>query len=83
MLAGLCVGTGTVALAVSWLVDLNEFSLHMLYRNRLVRCFLGASRKREPNPFTGFDSDDDLPLSADAAHECRGPSAPIRSTTLR
>ncbi len=74
VLAGLCVGTGTVALAVSWLVDLNEFSLHNLYRNRLVRCFLGASRKREPNPFTGFDSDDDLPLSADAARVPR----PIR-----
>ncbi len=74
VLAGLCVGTGTVALAVSWLVDLNEFSLHMLYRNRLVRCFLGASRKRQPNPFTGFDSDDDLPLSADAPTEPR----PIR-----
>jgi predicted acylesterase/phospholipase RssA len=66
VLTGLCVGTATVALAVSWLVDLNEFSLHMLYRNRLVRCYLGASRKREPNPFTGFDSDDDLPLSAEA-----------------
>ena len=41
MLTGLCVGTATVALAVSWLVDLNEFSLHMLYRNRLVRCYPG------------------------------------------
>jgi predicted acylesterase/phospholipase RssA len=66
VLAGLCVGTGVVALVVSWLVDLNEFSLHMLYRNRLVRCFLGASRTRSANPFTGFDADDDLPLAAEA-----------------
>ncbi len=74
VLTGLCVGTATVALAVSWLVDLNEFSLHMLYRNRLVRCYLGASRKRAPNPFTGFDSDDDLPLAPAAGTKSR----PIR-----
>ena len=53
---------GGMAWFISWRVDLNEFSLHTMYRNRLVRCFLGASRKRHPHPFTGFDSDDDLPL---------------------
>ena len=46
---------------------MNEFSLHTFYRNRLVRCFLGASRKRTPHPFTGFDDEDDLPLAALAA----------------
>ena len=40
----------------------------MFYRNRLVRCFLGASRKRKPHPFTGFDDDDDLPLTAAGRH---------------
>ena len=61
LLAG---GTGCAAFIVSWIVDLNEFSLHMFYRNRLVRCFLGAPREeRNANPFTGFDSDDDLPLT--------------------
>jgi len=45
-------------------VDLNEFSMHYLYRNRLVRCYLGASnRERVPNPFTGFDVNDDIPLA--------------------
>jgi hypothetical protein len=47
-------------------VDINEFSMHLLYRNRLVRCYLGASRPeaRRPNRFTGFDPEDDLPLAS-------------------
>jgi hypothetical protein len=48
---------------LSWRVDVNDFSLHHFYRNRLVRCYLGASNaERNPEPFTGFDADDDLPL---------------------
>jgi hypothetical protein len=48
-------------------VDVNLFSLHNFYRNRLTRCYLGASRMappsvRKPHPFTGFDSADDIPL---------------------
>ena len=43
---------GIVAAALSlflaWLlslrIDINEFSMHTFYRNRLVRCYLGASR---------------------------------------
>ncbi len=50
-------------LALSWRVDVNEFSLHHFYRNRLVRCYLGASNPdRKPEPFTGFDPDDDVAL---------------------
>ena len=56
--------TGALAWFVSWRVDLNEFSLHALYRNRLVRCYLGASNdRRAAHPFTGFDANDDLPLA--------------------
>jgi hypothetical protein len=45
-------------------VDINEFSMNLLYRNRLVRCYLGASRKdRHPNAFTGFDPLDDIFLN--------------------
>ncbi len=57
-------------LTAAWLlasrVDINEFSLHQFYRNRLVRCYLGASRSdaRRPNLFTGFDPDDDLTISS-------------------
>ena len=50
-------------LGLSWRVDVNEFSLHHFYRNRLVRCYLGASNAdRKAEPFTGFDPDDDLPM---------------------
>ena len=51
-------------LALSWRVDVNDFSLHHFYRNRLVRCYLGASNPdRKPEPFTGFDPTDDVALS--------------------
>jgi hypothetical protein len=53
---------GSLLLAMR--VDLNEFSMHYFYRNRLVRCYLGASnRERVPNPLTGFDRGDDLYLA--------------------
>lgn len=46
-------------------VDINEFSMHRLYRNRLVRAYLGASvdpgeRSERVQPFTGFSLDDIL-----------------------
>jgi hypothetical protein len=46
-------------------VAVNKFSLHGMYRNRLIRAFLGASRpaaSRRPNRFTGFDARDNLYL---------------------
>jgi predicted acylesterase/phospholipase RssA len=52
------------ALILSWRVDVNEFSIHYLYRNRLVRCYLGASvEDRKAQPFTGFSDMDDVPLA--------------------
>jgi hypothetical protein len=42
-------------------IGVNKFSMHALYRNRLIRAYLGASRyRRQPNPFTGFDERDNL-----------------------
>jgi hypothetical protein len=42
-------------------VNINRFSLHALYRNRLIRAYLGASRQeRHPDRFTGFDADDNI-----------------------
>lgn len=47
----------------SLLVNINRFSLHAVYRNRLVRAYLGATNpKRKPNLFTGFDPQDNLSL---------------------
>jgi len=45
-------------------IDVNTFSLQNLYRNRLVRCYLGAARgsARLPNPYAGFDPRDDFPF---------------------
>ena len=64
---GLLVACGVLA----WRVDVNLFSLNNFYRNRLTRCYLGASRValgvRKPHPFTGFDMADDIPLDQLAA----------------
>ncbi len=44
-----------LALVLSVVIDINSFSLHHFYRNRLARCYLGASdQSRCPDPFTGF-----------------------------
>ena len=57
---GLFFGIG-----LSHWINVNRFSLHSVYRNRLIRAYLGASNpRREPNPFTGFDPRDNLRLDA-------------------
>ena len=50
-------------------LDINEFSMHQYYRNRLVRCYLGASnRRRQPQSFTDFDASDDEALGSSHAY---------------
>lgn len=45
-------------------IDINRFSLHAVYRNRLIRAYLGASNSnRRPNAFTGFDPADNLHMA--------------------
>lgn len=63
---------------LTWRVDINVFSLHMFYRNRLERCYLGASQgaNRSPDPFTNLCSSDaprlrDLARSAASGHPQR------------
>lgn len=64
LLAGYVGGLLLLGLTLSWLFPLGEYSLHSLYRNRLVRAYLGASRdSRHPDMATGFSSFDDFPLS--------------------
>ena len=51
---------------ISLFVNVNRFSLHAMYRNRLVRAFLGSARgggDRSPDPFTGFDKLDNPSLA--------------------
>jgi hypothetical protein len=65
-IAGLLVVLSAVGLVLSWRIDINEFSMHHFYKNRLVRCYLGASHlhtKRRANRFTGFDPHDDVKLA--------------------
>jgi hypothetical protein len=63
---------GAVAGVASFTVNVNRFSLHAMYRNRLIRAYLGAARTggatpRQPNPFTGFDENDNVHM-----HELTG-----------
>ncbi len=52
-----------LSLVVAYWMNINKFSLHAVYRSRLIRAFLGASRgQRDPNPFTGFDPADNLEM---------------------
>ncbi|MEA2488728.1 MAG: hypothetical protein QOH21_520, partial [Acidobacteriota bacterium] len=54
---------GLVAWMLSYRIGVNRFSMAALYRNRLIRAYLGASRyHRQPNPFTGFDANDNLQM---------------------
>ena len=47
------------AIVFGWRIDINEFSLHAFYRDRIARCYAGASNPdRRANPFTGFAASD-------------------------
>ena len=62
---GLAVVSALMCLIASRRININEFSIHHFYKNRLVRAYLGASnnRRRQPNALTGFDATDDFPIS--------------------
>jgi hypothetical protein len=79
-----CLVVVLCGLAFSRYFEINIFGLSQLYRNRLVRCYLGATRwapgVRKPHPFTKFDFHDDMRLS-DLNDDFRGPF-PIFNCTL-
>lgn len=59
------LGLLAVSVFMGLCVNINRFSLHAAYRDRLIRAYLGASRpksERKPNPFTGFDEKDNLQM---------------------
>jgi hypothetical protein len=66
VLLGWLFGGAVLAALLAWRVDINEFSMHHLYRNRLIRCYLGASQgeRRAPDLFTGLDPMDDVDLAS-------------------
>ncbi|MGF7181740.1 hypothetical protein [Tunturiibacter psychrotolerans] len=52
-------GSLAIALFFGWRVDINDFSMHAFYRDRLARCYGGAiDLHRVPNLFTGFARSD-------------------------
>jgi hypothetical protein len=73
-----------IGLLFSWFFEINIFGLSQFYRNRLVRCYLGATRwapgVRKPHPFTKFDFKDDM-LLCSLNDDFRGPF-PIFNCTL-
>jgi Patatin-like phospholipase len=72
----LCLILLALSAVLAGRADVNEFSMHHFYKNRLVRAYLGASRtrvNRRPNAFTGLDMDDDIKLWRFTA---RDPSTP-------
>jgi hypothetical protein len=65
LLLGVLLGLIVLVVFFSAAININRFSLHAMYRSRLIRAYLGASRKnrdRQPDPFTGFDPADNLPM---------------------
>ena len=64
------VGLLAVAILVvsgiaSRFININTFSLHGMYRDRLIRAYLGASNpKRTVSRFTGFARNDDLAMGS-------------------
>ncbi|MBU6479856.1 MAG: patatin-like phospholipase family protein [Nitrospirae bacterium] len=63
---------------MAFVININKFSLHSMYRNRLICAYLGASRldqygvKRTPNLLTGFDPDDNVQM-----HDLAPPGQPV------
>lgn len=77
VLSLLLISWGTFAL-FGWRVDVNEFSMHSYYRNRLARCYLGASNvRRNPDPLTGFDQADIRGMELSKFQPAKGYSGPL------
>jgi Patatin-like phospholipase len=79
MSAAMLAGCLAALALMAWRVDINEFSLNAFYRNRLVRCYLGATRtpgERAPQNFTGFDPKDDI-LLKDLVNAVTPPAGPL------
>lgn len=64
----------------SFFINVNYFSLNSMYRNRIIRSFLGPSNTREiigrdppaRNPFDGFSESDNIPM-----HKLRCDASPF------
>jgi len=78
----LSAGLFLLAVITGRVVNVNRFSLHGMYRNRLIRAYLGASNtRRDADPFTGFALKDN-PRLHDLWHGAATYPLPIINTTL-
>jgi len=63
LLVVLAILIAVLGIVLGWFISTNKFSLQYLWRNRIIRAYLGAShRPRRPDPFTGFDSYDNMQM---------------------
>jgi hypothetical protein len=51
-----------ISVGMSLWTNVNKFSMHAMYRNRLTRAYLGASRDRTPDLFSDFQMADNLDM---------------------
>jgi hypothetical protein len=59
--SAVAVGLAAVMFFASWGINLTRFSLHGMYRDRLIRAYLGASSvNRDRDPFSDFDDRDNI-----------------------
>jgi predicted acylesterase/phospholipase RssA len=67
-------------------ININRFSLHGVYRNRLARAFIGTARppeQREPDAYTRFDPGDNVRMQdLYQGKEQRGILFPVVNVTL-
>ena len=76
---------GVALFAVAWVwsrvININRFSLHAMYRSRLVRTYLGASQKnRRANPFIDMDEHDNIDLVE--LHQPDHPTKPLHIVNM-
>jgi hypothetical protein len=75
VLTAVALGFFGLAWLMARFININKFSLHGMYRDRIIRAYLGASNRERyeaaeavkdiengPNRFTGFAQSDNLPM---------------------
>lgn len=79
----LLITAGLLAWGLGRRVNINRFSMHAVYRMRLVRAFLGSARPaRRPDRFTGIDPHDNSRMADLWPQEGGRALFPVVNTTL-
>lgn len=74
----IAAASAIAAIGFSFAIDVNVFSMHTFYRNRLMRCYFRASnRDRRIDPFTGLDGGEDIALSNLVVPQNHGEMGPL------